>query len=113
MTAIAEPVRNRTRVPLPAKVRAPGWYRAALFDVLGLGFAIALTVIVRLAMHQHPLVDARAITIVGLISVPLFFLVRIGTADYWFYSISGRATRPEDHSGHGAHSWRDYMRVHT
>ena len=28
--------RPHTRVPLPRKLRAPGWYRAALFDVLGL-----------------------------------------------------------------------------
>src|ERR671917_316647 len=33
--------------------------------------------------------------------------------DYWFYWASGRPTRPEDHSGHGAHSWRDYFRVNT
>ena len=39
MTAIAEPVPKRTRVPLPAKLRAPGWYRAALFDVLGFSAA--------------------------------------------------------------------------
>ena len=33
--------------------------------------------------------------------------------DYWGYYISGRPTRPEDHSSHGAHSWRDYFRVNT
>ena len=27
----------------------------------------------------------------------------IGSFDYWLYYISGRPTRPEDHSGHGAH----------
>ena len=27
--------------------------------------------------------------------------------------MSGRPTRPEDHSGHGARSWRDYFRVNT
>ena len=25
----------------------------------------------------------------------------------------GAPTRPEDHSGHGAHSWRDYFRINT
>src|SRR6185437_9066533 len=45
--------------------------------------------------------------------VPLFFLVGLGTADYWFYWISGRPTRPEDHSSHGATTWRDYFRVNT
>ena len=37
----------------------------------------------------------------------------IGAFDYWVYYISGRTTRPEDHSSHGATSWRDYFRVNT
>jgi cytochrome c oxidase subunit I len=113
MTAIAEPAAKRTRVPLPAKVRAPGWYRAALFDVLGFAFAFALTCVLRIAMKQHPVVDAHAITIVALICVPIFFLIGIGTCDYWFYWMWGGPTRPEEHSQHGAHTWRDYFKVNT
>ncbi len=108
---VAQP--HRTRVPLPAKVRAPGWYRAALFDVLGFGFSFGLVVLLRWANHEHPVIDGQAITIVALISVPLFFFVGLGAFDYWFYWVSGRPTRPEDHSGHGAYSWRDYFRVNT
>jgi cytochrome c oxidase subunit 1 len=47
------------------------------------------------------------------IFVPIGFLVGLGAFDYWFYWISGRPTRPEDHSGHGADSWKDYFRVNT
>ncbi|MFZ0087871.1 MAG: cbb3-type cytochrome c oxidase subunit I [Solirubrobacteraceae bacterium] len=115
-TATAPPptgVQRRTRVPLPAKLRAPGWYRAALFDVLGLGFTIGLVSLIRFLMHQHPVVDGSAITIVAMIAVPLFFLVGLGTADYWLYWAAGRPTRPEDHSQHGAYSWRDYFRPNT
>jgi cytochrome c oxidase subunit 1 len=104
---------RRTRVPLPPKLRAAGWYRAALFEVLGFGFCLGLTVLIRWLMHQHPVVDGHAITIVSLIGVPLFFMVGLGTADYWFYWAAGRATRAEDHSMHGAYSWRDYFRVNT
>jgi cytochrome c oxidase subunit I len=96
-----------------AKLRAPGWYRAALFDVIGLVFAFGLTTLVRWLMHQHPVIDGNAITIVALFAVPLSFLVGIGCCDYWFYWASGRPTRPEDHSAHGAHNWRDYFRVNT
>ncbi|MBV9818918.1 MAG: cbb3-type cytochrome c oxidase subunit I [Solirubrobacterales bacterium] len=96
-----------------AKLRAPGWYRAALFDVIGFAFAFGLTCLIRALMHQHPVVDGRAILPVALIAVPLFFLVGLGVADYWFYWASGRPTRPEDHSQHGAHTWRDYFRVNT
>ncbi len=106
-------VQRRTRVPLPAKLRAPGWYRAALFDVLGLGFSVGLVALIRFLMHQHPVVDGEAITIVAMIAVPLFFLVGLGTADYWLYWAAGRPTRPEDHSQHGAYSWRDYFRPNT
>src|SRR6478752_4040685 len=95
------------------KLRAPGWYRAALFDVIGFAFAFGLTVLIRWLMHEHPIIDGDAITIVSLIAVPLFFLVGLGAFDYWFYWAAGRPTRPEGHSGHGAYSWRDYFRVNT
>jgi cytochrome c oxidase subunit 1 len=104
---------RRTRVPLPRKVRAPGWYRAALFTVIGFGFSFGLDVLIRWLMHYHPVIDGDAITIVALIAVPLFFLVGLGAFDYWFYWAVGRPTRSEDHSGHGARNWRDYFRVNT
>jgi cytochrome c oxidase subunit 1 len=98
---------------LSAKLRTPGWYRAALYDVIGFAFAVGITVLIRWLMHQHPVVDGRAITIVALLAVPLFFLVGLGSADYWFYWVAGRPTRPEEHSSHGAKTWRDYFRVNT
>src|SRR5438105_4001276 len=100
-------------MPVLAKLRAPGWYRAALYDVIGFGFAFGLVVLIRWLQHQHPVVDGNAITIVALIAVPLFFMVGLGAFDYWFYWAAGRPTRPEEHSSHGAHSWHDYFRVNT
>src|SRR5215212_7181375 len=97
-----------------AKLRSPGWYRAGLFILLGVAFSYALVGVVRSAMHYgDPWSDGDAITIVSLLGAPLFFLVGIGCFDYWFYWVSGRPTRPEDHSSHGAHSWKDYFRVNT
>ena len=98
---------------IPAKLRAPGWYRAALFDVIGFAFAFGLTVLIRWLMHEHPVVDGHAITVVALFAVPAGFLLGIGTCDYWLYWASGRPTRPESHADHGARSWRDYFRVNT
>ncbi|MEO8969855.1 MAG: cbb3-type cytochrome c oxidase subunit I, partial [Solirubrobacteraceae bacterium] len=98
---------------LPAKLRAPGWYRVAVCDVLGLVFAVGITVLIRWLMHQHPVLDAHAITIVALFSVPAGFLLGLGTCDYWLYWAAGKPTRPETHSEHGAYSWRDYFRVNT
>src|SRR5947208_15915682 len=94
----AAPPQVKTRVPLPPKLRAPGWYRAALFSVLGLGAAIGIDVLIRWGQHQHPLVSGNAIVTVAMIVVPLFFIVGIGCCDYWAYWAIGRPTRPEDHS---------------
>src|SRR5450759_252622 len=96
---------------IAAKLRAPGWYRAALYDVLGLAFAFGLTVLIRFLMHQHPVIDGHAITIVALIALPLFFLFGIVPADYCFFWSSLWPSRPEYHSSHGARTWRDFFRV--
>ena len=95
------------------RLRAPGLYRAALFSLLGLGFTVALTTVIRLSYGWHPLVKGNSVLTVSLIAVPLFFLVGLGAFDYWFRWAAGRPTLPEDHSGHGARSWRDYFRVNT
>ncbi len=117
-TTVAEPrtapvatPRPGAKTPLPRKFMRGGWYRAALFDVLGLGFAVGITALLRFLNHQHPVIDPHAITIVALFSVPIFFLLGLGAFDYWLYWASGAPTRPESHEDHGAHSWRDYFRV--
>src|SRR3954454_14368830 len=91
----------------------PGWYRVMWGMPAGLGLAFAIDIPLRLALHYHPLVDGDAIATISMITIPMAFLVSIGCFDYCFYWASGRPTRPEDHSGHGAYSWRDYFRVNT
>src|SRR5690348_13330026 len=73
-TAVAEPiaVKTRTRVPLPPRLRRPGWYRAAMFEVLGLGFAFGITALIRWGQHIHPIVAGSAVTTVALFTVPIF-----------------------------------------
>jgi cytochrome c oxidase subunit I len=98
---------------MAANLRAPGWYRAALWVAIGIAFAFALTIIVRGLYGWDPLVDGEAVLQIALLAVPLTFLGGIGCFDYWLYWAAGRKTRPEDHSSHGAHSWRDYFKVNT
>jgi len=91
-----------------------GWIRAAwmfcLFGAIGFG----LVVLARWAGGWHPLFKMQDITLVSLlVAAPLGFLAGIGTFDYWVYYALGFPTRPEDHSGHGARTWRDYFRVNT
>src|SRR4029077_18218338 len=99
-----------------ARIRQPGWIRAIVFIVLGIGFSIGLDVLIR-ALYGHDrfahFYEADAVLQVCLIVVPLFFLVGLGLFDYWFYWASGRRTRPEDHSGHGATSWKSYFYPNT
>ena len=98
---------------MPAQLRQPGWYRAAAFTVLGLAFCFALTTAIRAAYSYDPLIDFDSITIVSMIGTPFFFLVGLGAFDYWFYWAAGKPTRAEDHSSHGAYSWKDYFKVNT
>src|SRR4051812_44596438 len=106
---------------MATRLRGPGFYRAGLFVLLAVLFAAGLVILVRslygfdtFAGSDLLTTEAQnAILLVSLIAAPLFFLVGIGAFDYWFYWASGKPTRPEDHSSHGAHSWRDYFRVNT
>jgi cytochrome c oxidase subunit I len=98
---------------MTAKLRAPGWYRAGLFILLGVAFAYAVTLAGRAVFGDHPLLHGEAVLQVALLATPVFFLVGLGCFDYWFRWAAGRPTVPEDHSGHGARSWRDYFRVNT
>ena len=98
---------------MTARLRAPGLLRGGWAFLVGVAFCFGLTTLIRALYGWDPVVDPNAITIVSLIGAPFFFLVGLGAFDYWFYWAAGRPTRPEDHSGHGAYSWRDYFRVNT
>ena len=67
----------------------------------------------RAALDFAPLLELPALIVAWTVIVPLGFLAGLGGFDYWVYWISGRPTRPEDHSGHGARTWKDYFRVNT
>src|SRR3984893_812680 len=99
-----------------AKLRAPGFYRAGWMMLLGVAVFTGLTWIVRVSTGHSTFrhfLSGEAILTVSLIAAPLLFLVGIGGFDYWFYWAIGRPTRPEDHSGHGAYTWKDYFRINT
>src|SRR6266540_4566814 len=98
---------------MTTRLRQPGLLRGGWAFLLGILFSAGVSVLTRLAYGFDPVVDAEAITIIALLAAPLFFLVGLGAFDYWFYWAAGKPTRPEDHSSHGATSWRDYFRVNT
>jgi cytochrome c oxidase subunit 1 len=94
-------------------LRAPGWWRALTYTVAGIAFSYGLSIGARALFGLDPLLDGESVLTIALVAVPFFFLVGLGCFDYWFYWAAGRPTRPEDHSGHGAYSWKDYFRPNT
>src|SRR3954470_12151190 len=104
---------------MTARLRAPGIPRAFLFLIFGTLFCAAIILGVR-AAYGYPTFGGgltvkaqNGILLLSLLIAPLFALVGLGAFDYWFRWAAGKPTIPEDHSGHGARSWRDYFRVNT
>jgi len=91
-----------------------GWIRAFWMMCLVGAFGFGIVVAFRWWGNWQPLIDPPVVILVAaLVAAPVGFLAGIGCFDYWTYYALGRPTRPEDHSGHGARSWRDYFRVNT
>jgi cytochrome c oxidase subunit I len=98
---------------MTARLRAPGLHRGILASPLGIGLAYAIVLPIRAASHYHPVLDGTAILQVAMITTPFAFLAGLGAFDYWAYWAAGKKTRAEDHSAHGARSWKDYFRINT
>ena len=93
---------------------APGFVRALWMAPLFFGIGAGIVVLARLWGGWHPYWNWWIVITVGaLTAAPIGFLSGIGSFDYWVRYAIGSPTRPEDHSGHGAYSWRDYFRVNT
>ncbi|HXH96984.1 MAG TPA: cytochrome c oxidase subunit I [Gaiellaceae bacterium] len=91
-----------------------GWIRAAWMICLFGGIGLGLVSVFRWWGGWHPILATGPVVLVSLlVAAPIGFLAGIGAFDYWVYYALGFPTRPEDHSGHGARTWRDYFRVNT
>jgi cytochrome c oxidase subunit 1 len=102
--------------PPPTGLRrftAPGFLRCTWMIPLFFGIGAGIMSVVRYAEGWHPIWQGSILTTISLVSIPFGFLAGIGGFDYWMRWAIGQPTEPEDHSGHGARSWRDYFRVNT
>jgi cytochrome c oxidase subunit 1 len=90
-----------------------GWLRALWTTPLGFLFGTGIVALWRAYLGWDPLLLEPVWITVLMVTTPLGFLVGIGGFDYWAYWISGKPSRADDHSSHGAYSWRDYFRVNT
>ncbi|MEZ5075073.1 MAG: cbb3-type cytochrome c oxidase subunit I [Solirubrobacterales bacterium] len=97
-------------------LRGPGWPRAILGLILGAAFGFGLVVALR-AISGLEIFQTEATgyphIIVPAITGPIGFMIGIGCFDYWFRWAAGAPTIADDHSDHGADSWRDYLRFNT
>ena len=97
-------------------LKAPSLSRGILgFGIGGLfGFllVIGLRALAGMELFQTEQTGYPHLVVPG-ITAPLGFLVGMGCFDYWFRWAAGKPTQPEDHSQHGASSWKDYFRFNT
>ncbi len=116
-TATGHDAHDAPAAPPPRGFRrltAAGWIRAAWMAPLFFALIAGLVCLLRWHAGWDPVWDWMPITVTAfLTALPIGFLAGIGTFDYWVYYALGHPTRPEDHSDHGARSWRDYFRVNT
>src|SRR3954452_5327127 len=99
-----------------AAIKRPGLGRGGIGFVLvgafGFGLVVALRAISGLPIFQTEPTGYPHL-IVPAITGPLGFLIGLGAFDYWLRWARGAPTIPDDHSQHGATSWRDYFKFNT
>ncbi len=89
------------------------WWTRVFFGTLtGVGLAFALVLVIRAIFGLDPLWQPEVYVSMAGIFGGVGFLAGIGCFDYWVRWSRGRRME-EDHSQHGATSWRDYFKVNT
>jgi cytochrome c oxidase subunit 1 len=96
----------------PPKPLSYWWKRAAWWTAGSLAFSFVFVVFLRAIFDFSPLWDPQVYATVASIFSVLGFLIGIGNFDYWWQWARGKPVG-EDHSMHGARSWKDYLRVNT
>jgi cytochrome c oxidase subunit I len=76
------------------------------------GLFMSLTLAIRHIYGGVPIYNFQVLMTVGYIAGIFGFLIGIGAFETWFPWMIGR-TVVEDHSSHGAYSWRDYFKFNT
>jgi cytochrome c oxidase subunit I len=96
------------------RLTGPGWLRvlwmSPLFAAIGIGLVVGIRA---LAGWEPYFSELHVIVVGGMVMAPFGYLAGLGAFDFWLYYATGRPTRPDDHSGHGATRWQDYFRINT
>lgn len=89
------------------------WKRAFVYTTVSIALSFALVYLLRVAFGLTPAWQGEVYYAVAAGVGTIAFTVGIGCWDYWFRWLRGKYVDPEDHSFHGAHSWKDYFKVNT
>ncbi len=89
------------------------WKRVAIMVPASFAFGLVLVWFLRAAFGMDPLWNAEAYYTVAITMAGFGFLAGIGCFDWWISYALGRKVAFEDHSFHGASSWKAYFRVNT
>src|SRR6476620_6619686 len=106
--------------PVRSEPRSPwlhgSWLRALWVSFLFAFIAIGISAFIRYLLGDplHGAEMQEVAATFGLTFWAIGFTVGIGCFDYWWgYIIGSPNWVQEDHSAHGAYSWRDYFKVNT
>ncbi len=108
--APADPGHGHHATPRPLSY---WWKRAFVYVVCSVLFSLGLVFILRWGLGFTPLWESQVYWTVIFALGGLAFLIGIGCFDWWWDYLRGRRVNFEDHSMHGAKSWKDYMRPNT
>ena len=98
----------------PAAADRPRLDPRSVDDGAVLGESEGIVVALRAYAGWDPLWEWQVIIAVAfLTTMPIGFLAGLGAFDYPVHYAIGGETRPEDHSSHGATSWKSYFHVNT
>jgi cytochrome c oxidase subunit 1 len=89
------------------------WKRALIWVVSSVVFSLGIVFVLRWAFGFTPLWEGQVYFTVIFALGGIAFLIGIGCFDWWWDYLRGHRVSFEDHSMHGAKSWKDYLRPNT
>jgi len=89
------------------------WKRAIVWSICSALAGVALVYFFRLVFGMDPLWQPQAYYTAITMLAGIGFVIGIGCFDWWWAYLRGKHVDFEDHSLHGAKSWRDYFRPNT
>jgi cytochrome c oxidase subunit I len=90
------------------------WVRAAWVTTVFALLGYFGTQVVRSKLFGYPAYSEDVVHTFMLLLGGVGFTIGIGCWDYWWgYLIGSRNWQQEDHSSHGAYTWKDYFKVNT